>query len=231
MRRLNEMTAMDITYKMIGADGQQYGPITRQQLMDWIREERVTGTTQILRSDVNSWLPASQYPELGVTQAQPPAISTPPPISAGNATQVLEVAGLERRIKSGAGWFFFIGAFSLVNSFMLMSGEGHRFLIGLGITDLIAMFSKSLGGSGMAIGVVLNLMVLAVFVVFGIFARKGHSWSFIAGMICYALDAGLFVLFNIQLGSVVFHGIALVFMFLGLQANIKLKAMRRGPAA
>jgi hypothetical protein len=222
---------MDVTYKMIGADGGQYGPVTLEQLAGWIREGRVTATTQILRSDVNSWLPAAQYTELGLSQPQPPAAGAPPQISAGNAQEVLAVANLERRVKSGAGWFFFIGAFSLVNALVLMSGNAWRFLIGLGITDVIAVFSASLGSGGMIIGVLLNLAVLGMFALFGIFARKGHSWSFIAGMVCYALDGGLCALLRMQAGTIIFHGIALVFMFLGLQANLKLKARRRGAVA
>ena len=217
---------MDITYSMIGADGQQYGPVSLEQIKGWIREGRVTATTQVLRSDVNSWLAAAQYLELGLSQ--PVAAGAPPTFSSANANTVIANAALERRVKSGAGWFFFIGGVSLVNSIVVMSGNSWRFVIGLGITDIIAGFSARLESAGMTVGILLNLLVLAMFAVFGIFARKGHSWSFILGMICYALDALLFVLLGLQMANVIFHGIALVFMFLGLQANMKLKAMQRG---
>lgn len=223
---------MDITYKMIGSDGLQYGPVTIEQLKGWITEGRVTAATQVLRSDVNSWLPAAQYVELGLNQ--PPLGAAPPmPFSAANPAATMERANLERRIRSGAGWFFFIGIFSVVNAIVVMSGQNWRFVIGLEITDIIAAFSSSgtLGGAGMAVGIGLDVLVLAVFMVFGIFARKKHTWSFIAGMLCYAGDTLLLLLLGAQMMNLVFHGIALVFMFLGLLANMKLKALQRGAAA
>jgi hypothetical protein len=219
---------------MIGADGQQYGPVSLDQIKGWIREGRVTAVTQILRSDVNSWLAASQYTELGLAQAP----SAPVPLNApGNApamfasadtASVMARANLERRIRSGAGWFFFIGAFSLVNAIVIMSGQTWRFVIGLGITDIIAAFSSGLQSGGMAVGLTLDVLVLGVFVVFGVFARKKHSWSFIAGMLCYAADGLLLLAVGAQTMSLVFHGIGLFFMFTGLQANLKWKAMQRG---
>jgi len=222
---------MDVTYTMIGADGQQYGPVGMEQIQAWIREGRLTATTQVLRSDVKSWLAAAQYTELGLTPGQPAASGTPATFAAANPAAAGERANLERRIRSGAGWFYFIGVFSLVNSIVVMSGNNWRFVIGLGITDIIAAFSGTLGSAGMAVGMLLDLVVLGLFAVFGIFARKKHSWSFIAGMVCYALDGALLLMLGAQTMNLVFHGVALVFMFLGLQANMKLKAMERGAVA
>jgi hypothetical protein len=219
---------MENTYTMIGADGQQYGPVTQAQLMGWIREGRVTAATQILRSDVNSWLPAAQYTELGL--AQPPVMpaGAPPAISAAAPLNNVATANLVRRAKSGAGWFFFIGVLSAVNSVILMMGSNTRFVVGLGVTDIIASFSHEMGSAGMVIGLLLDALVLAVFMAFGYFAKKGHSWSFIVGMVCYAADGCILLLLAPEMMSVLFHGLALVFIFLGLMANVKLKAMQRG---
>ena len=222
---------MDITYTMIGADGQQYGPVSGEKMQGWIREGRVTAATQVLRSDVKSWLAAAQYTELGLTPAPQVPAGAPAASAAANPAAMVERFNLERRIRSGAGWFFFIGAFSLVNSIVVMSGNNWRFVIGLGITDIITAFSSTLGSAGMAVGLGLDLLVLGLFAMFGIFARKKHSWSFIAGMVCYALDGGLLLLLGAQTMNLVFHGLGLFFMFTGLQANMKLKAIDRGAAA
>ena len=72
---------------------------------------------------------------------------------------------------------------------MLITDAKVRFLVGLGVTDFIASLGSTFGSGGMAICLSLDVLVLAVFVTFGYFARKGHNWSFIVGMICYALDA------------------------------------------
>jgi hypothetical protein len=221
---------MEITYMMVGADGQQYGPVTQQQLMGWIREGRVTAATLILRSDVNSWLPAAQYTELGLSQPMPMSSGAPPAISAAAPLNNVATANLVRRAKSGAGWFYFIGVFSAINSIVLLMGHPVRFVVGLGITDEIMAFGSGFGSGGLAVCLALDALVLAIFVTFGFFAKKGHSWSFIVGMVCYFLDAGLRLLEQDVIG-VLFHGLGLVFMFLGLMANTKLKAMQRGAAA
>ena len=219
---------MEITYMMVGADGQQYGPVTQPQLMGWIREGRVTAATQILRSDVNSWLPAVQYTELGLSQPPPMSGGAPPAISAASSLNNVAVANLVRRAKSGAGWFYFIGVLSAVNSIVLVTGGNWHFLVGLGVTDIIALLAHNMGSAGMVIALSLDALVLAVFMTFGYFAKKGHSWSFIVGMICYVADAGILLVVGAEMMNLVFHGIALVFIFLGLMANIKLKAMQRG---
>src|SRR5690348_15095618 len=64
---------METNYKIIGGDGREYGPVTLDELKSWIRDGRVGHQTQIWRSDLNSWLAASQYqelqPEIGAVKA------------------------------------------------------------------------------------------------------------------------------------------------------------------
>jgi uncharacterized RDD family membrane protein YckC len=55
---------METNYKIIGGDGREYGPVTLDELKGWVRDGRIGRQTQIWRSDLNSWLPASQYQEL-----------------------------------------------------------------------------------------------------------------------------------------------------------------------
>ena len=67
-------------YKIIGADGKEYGPITADKLRMWIAEGRVNAQTSTrLESDAN-WKPLSEFPEfadaLGVTASEPPPASS-----------------------------------------------------------------------------------------------------------------------------------------------------------
>src|SRR5438132_9566427 len=64
---------METTYKIIGADGREYGPVTLAELNDWIRQGRVAATTQVLRSDETSWKAAAQFPEFALG----PAVAAP----------------------------------------------------------------------------------------------------------------------------------------------------------
>src|SRR3954452_6259337 len=116
---------METTYTILGADGAQYGPIHLDQLKIWIREGRITPETKVLRSDTNSWLPATQYVELELPAARAvmaPSASLPvaPPVN---------TSGLEKQINSGVSWLFWIGGLSLINTFINMGGGSFQFFI------------------------------------------------------------------------------------------------------
>ena len=55
---------METTYKIIGADGREYGPVSLAELKGWIHDGRLAGNTHVWRSDQTTWLAASQYQEL-----------------------------------------------------------------------------------------------------------------------------------------------------------------------
>jgi uncharacterized RDD family membrane protein YckC len=65
---------METTYKMIGGDGREYGPVTLEELKAWIRDGRIAAPTQIWRSDLGSWMAASQYQELQAELALMPSL-------------------------------------------------------------------------------------------------------------------------------------------------------------
>ena len=239
---------MEITYKIVATDGQQYGPVTLEQLRGWISEGRLGADTQIWRSDTDTWLPAAQFPELGLDAAVPPGVPqsavpvpvlrpahlTPPP---GRPTGPLIVPslatptppGLEKRLHSGAGWFFWIAGLSLVNSLIALGGSDRRFIVGLGITQIFDAVGQEIGGGGKAAVLVLDVIVAGIFVMFGIFARKRHTWSFITGMVLYGLD-GLICLLIGEWLPFGFHALALFYIFSGMRANLQLKGLAAGQA-
>ncbi len=66
------------TYKIIGADGKEYGPITAVILRQWIAEGRINGLTKVLPEGAGDWKPLAEIPELA--NALP--AGTPPPAPA-----------------------------------------------------------------------------------------------------------------------------------------------------
>ena len=66
---------MDVTYKIIGGDGREYGPITLEELKAWIRDGRVARVTQVWRSDSSNWSPASAYAEIQIELSAVPVVS------------------------------------------------------------------------------------------------------------------------------------------------------------
>ena len=209
---------MALSYKIMGGDGNQYGPVVQPELQTWINEGRVTPVTRIQRSDQNDWQPANALPEL---RFQPPTDATP--VSpAGTPQQFPERTQVETRIKSGASWFYWIAGLSLINSAVALSGSNWGFILGLGITQVIDAIAKGLGSAGVAVAMVLDVIVAGVFVLFGVFAHRKQSWSFIAGMVLYGLD-GLLFLIGRDLPGLGFHAFALFCIFGGYSALRKLQ--------
>ena len=135
---------------------------------------------------------------------------------------------VETQFKSGASWFFWIAGLSLINSVILIAGGQWSFIVGLGITQIIDSIGLKLaeqnGFIGNIIALIFDIMAAGIFILFGVFSRKGYSGAFIVGMVLYALDGLLFLLVRDFL-SVGFHVFALFFMYSGFKANKLLKSM------
>jgi hypothetical protein len=65
-------------YRIIGADGKEYGPVTAEQVRQWLAEGRANGQTRIRAESSLEWKTVADFPEFGLT-AQPPG---PVPIPA-----------------------------------------------------------------------------------------------------------------------------------------------------
>lgn len=227
---------METTYTIIATDGNQYGPITLAQLQQWIQEVRVAPDTQILRSDLNQWHPASHYQELNltatpatpgavrVTLAEPAASATPAnpvyapamasPAGMANTGELME---LDKKIRNHGSWYFWIAGLTLVNTVTILSGSNGAFLLGLSITQVFDGFAASAGGGGKMVALFLDAMAIGMFVLFGVFALRRHNWAFIVGIILYGLDAVLTLLFQSWL-SLAFHAWALFSLVAGMRA-------------
>jgi len=123
----------------------------------------------------------------------------------------------EQVVKSGAGWFIWIAALSVVNSVVGWVGGGVHFIVGLGVTQVVDVLAKQQGSSGLLLEVIINGLVVGIFALFWNFAGKGQSWAFILGMSLYAID-GLLLLFFRDIFSVAFHGYALYRIYQGMSA-------------
>jgi TM2 domain-containing membrane protein YozV len=129
-------------YKIIGADGHEYGPVTAEQLQQWIREGRANTQTKAQGEGSAEFKTLAEFPEfhasLGISPATPPPIS--PPVQAQVATRP---PGADKRIVAG------------VLAILLGSLGVHKFILGYTregiITLLIDLFTCGIGVSVMAI--------------------------------------------------------------------------------
>ena len=64
-------------YRIIGADGREYGPFSADQLRQWVAENRATATTSTLAEGASEWKPLGSLPEFSMlfaaASAQVPA--------------------------------------------------------------------------------------------------------------------------------------------------------------
>ncbi len=100
-------------YKIIGADGKEYGPISAEQLRQWIAEGRANSQTKILLDGATEWKPLSEFPEFGVTPPSPaPGLAGYAAPSAAAATEQINGPAIGLMVVAILG--FVLQAISLV---------------------------------------------------------------------------------------------------------------------
>ena len=135
-------------YKIIGADGKEYGPVSVEQLLEWVTQGRVSKTTKVKGETDSEWQTLETLPDFAGIMASPPPLlaGTPAATTATPPTSGLAISSLVLGI---------LGLFSC----------GATAVIGL-IFGIIS-FSKikksqgRLSGSGLAIA---GIVVSAIFI-------------------------------------------------------------------
>jgi len=79
-------------YKIRGADGKEYGPVTAEQLCQWIAEGRAQAQTQVQAESGAEWKPLSAFPEFTAALA---AKAPPPPQPPSQSTATAEAIAAE----------------------------------------------------------------------------------------------------------------------------------------
>jgi TM2 domain-containing membrane protein YozV len=80
-------------YKIIGADGREYGPVTVEQVHQWLREGRANAQTKVQPEGSTEWKTLAEIPEFA---AAAPAISPPTLPPAGT-----RLVGADKKIPAG----------------------------------------------------------------------------------------------------------------------------------
>jgi hypothetical protein len=143
-------------YKIIGADQKEYGPITPEQLRQWISEGRVNRETRVQVEGSGAWKYLSELPEFAVAA---------PGLIAPVITQTLPMAPMAPAGPKGnplALWAMVSGIFSLLCCQVI----GPVSIV-LGIVALSKIKQNPQEtGSGFAItGIVLGILALVILVI------------------------------------------------------------------
>jgi TM2 domain-containing membrane protein YozV len=69
-------------YRIIGIDGQQYGPVPADQIRRWLIENRINAQTLAQLEGTQDWKPLVSFTEFAADFKAPPALaSSPPPLT------------------------------------------------------------------------------------------------------------------------------------------------------
>ena len=129
-------------YKIIGADLQEYGPSSAEELRQWVREGRADGRTLVRAEGTTEWKPLASFPELAEALAESPLAGQSPPSLPKDPTTLPEditTRDWDLDIPScvNRSWVLIQGQFWPVIGVSLVV-----FLATGGINEIIGMFSR-----------------------------------------------------------------------------------------
>jgi TM2 domain-containing membrane protein YozV len=125
-------------YKIIGGDGQQYGPATAAQIREWIAAGRANAQTLAQLEGAVEWKPVGSYPDFADLAI---AGSAPPVLAATDLRKSKLVAGILGILVGWAGV--------------------HRFYLGytaIGIAQILVTFLTC--GAGYIWGLIEGILIL-----------------------------------------------------------------------
>ena len=228
---------MQPSFIVIGSDGEKYGPHALGAVQGWINEGRLDRDSMVLKDGDSVWKKAEDIDGLVFNREEPAVAVAAPSAIALNAAvpypttyqaerEYQELSELAPKIKSGASWFYWIAGLTAVNSGAALLGSDWRFILGIGLSEIFNLIGSALGSIGFAVALVLNVLLIGSFVLFGVQANKGKVWAFVLGMLIFGGDTLFFVLAQEWIG-VAFHAFALFCIFVGFKAARQARAVTR----
>jgi hypothetical protein len=161
-------------YRIIGVDGKEYGPVSADQLRQWIAEGRVNLQTQIKPEGALEWQPLSNFPDL-----IPPAGITPPPPPPGFIPASVAPVSADA-VSAPAVCLIVLGAFNLllviVRALAMVFGLAQQNMGGGMSPEMQKMFLAMSGTAGVA-AVVFGVIGALVILFGGIKMKKLESYN------------------------------------------------------
>jgi hypothetical protein len=161
-------------YRIIGADGREYGPISADQLRQWITEGRANSQTRVLLEGTTDWKTLSELPEFATAI---PSAPPPPPMSMAGAAAP-STAALDQ-VNGPAIGLIIVGAlyflastlsllFQLVGASILAASQSQR-----------DPFANMFSGPAGIFSALLGLLIGALILLGGIKMKKLESYGMV----------------------------------------------------
>ncbi|HWH68011.1 MAG TPA: DUF4339 domain-containing protein [Candidatus Sulfotelmatobacter sp.] len=159
-------------YRIIGADGKEYGPVSAEVMRQWLAEGRLNTQTRVLLEGTTEWKALGEFPELtgpGPQLGAPPAFSRLPLPSTSGVAEA-EVNGPATGLIITAILGFVLQVISLIFSLVGTSLLGSRQMPN---DAWVHMFSGTIGVASNLVGILVSGLILFG----GIKMRKLESYG------------------------------------------------------
>jgi len=149
-----------------------------------------------------------------------PLGSSGPPVTMDPRIPIIQ------RMTRGAGWFMTIALLSGVNALLQFFNAKIRFIFGLGITQVVDAVAHGMGQNGPIIAIAVDGLFIVMLILCSRWAKTGSQGAFLGGMIAYALDGVLLLMFSMWLEAAV-HAYALWMIWQGYAGARELAQMQQ----
>lgn len=144
-------------FKIIGADGKEYGPITAEQLKQWAAEGRVNAQTKVLADGTTEWKTLAEFPELAAAAASRPAPM--PAFQAAGPSATDQVNGPAIGLIVTAGLNILLSLIRIVGAIVGFGASAMQHTGNADFDKLIAMGGAIGAGFGV-VGVICAVVIL-----------------------------------------------------------------------
>ena len=126
-----------------------------------------------------------------------------------------------KKSRAGAQWLYWIVGISIINVVLMQFDVPLRFSVGLGFTELVYAFGQRIGALFVYIGILIDVLFLAVLTLLGVFAGRQKVWAFIGGLAIIALDTALLIGLGARefMLSIIIHVLAILGLWNGMRAS------------
>ena len=141
-------------YKIIGADQKEYGPVSAEQLRQWMAEGRVNVQTRVLPEGATEWKALGDLPEFAGAPRPEAGVTVVPAPEPGAAERVNGPAiGLIVTAVLGA-------IMQVVSLIANLAGESIMAQRGMRNEAWANVFSGTVGAASSVIGILLSVLIL-----------------------------------------------------------------------
>jgi hypothetical protein len=146
-------------YKIIGSDQKEYGPISADQLRQWIAEGRINAQTLIQSETDPSWRPLSSFPEFAASA--PPAAPFMPPLGGmdtqARASSLVSGPAIALIVTAAIGI-----ALALLGMVMTLAGVNRTQVQGMDpeAARMVQMFQGPAALASQGIGIVVGVIII-----------------------------------------------------------------------